>query len=391
MMECSNTNNNSNCPQSCINSRFDSMIENCCEYAERAREAGKPIIGIMCEYTPRELIMAAGGIPVCLCGGSEEKIAPAENDLPTALCPLIKSTYGYCCTQTNPFLEMSDLLVAETTCDGKKKMYELMARRKDMMVLELPQKPDAPHAMDHWLSELRRFRSFLETRYDRKIADAGIWKAIETMNLERALRRRLAEMNKQTPSVWSGLQLLAYKSIISGIDEDLEEYRRLIACGANAAGSEKQSCVRVLLTGVPTVHGAERVVEIIENAGGAVVCMENCTGIKPLLEDVSMDASDPMEALASKYMHLPCSVMTPNTRRLEILRRLADEYDAECVIELVWQGCLTYDVESYYVRQIAEEMSLPYLKLVTDYSPSDSARIALRVEALMETALRAQA
>ena len=112
--------------------RFDRMIENCCEYATGAKESGKKIVGILCEYTPRELIMAAGAVPVCLCGGSEEKIAPAEKDLPVGLCPLIKSTYGYFCTQTNPFLEMADVIVAETTCDGKKKMYELMWQRKEM-------------------------------------------------------------------------------------------------------------------------------------------------------------------------------------------------------------------------------------------------------------------
>jgi benzoyl-CoA reductase/2-hydroxyglutaryl-CoA dehydratase subunit BcrC/BadD/HgdB len=34
---------------------------------------------------------------------------------------------------------------------------------------------------------------------------------------------------------------------------------------------------------------------------------------------------------------------------------------------------------------VEEELRLPYLKITTDYSPSDSARITGRVEALMET------
>jgi benzoyl-CoA reductase/2-hydroxyglutaryl-CoA dehydratase subunit BcrC/BadD/HgdB len=32
-----------------------------------------------------------------------------------------------------------------------------------------------------------------------------------------------------------------------------------------------------------------------------------------------------------------------------------------------------------------EELRLPYLKITTDYSPSDSARISERVQALFET------
>ena len=74
---------------------FDEMIEHCHEYATAAKAAGRPVVGILCEYTPRELIMAAGGVPVCLCGGSAKTIPAAEQHLPANLCPLIKSTYGY--------------------------------------------------------------------------------------------------------------------------------------------------------------------------------------------------------------------------------------------------------------------------------------------------------
>jgi benzoyl-CoA reductase/2-hydroxyglutaryl-CoA dehydratase subunit BcrC/BadD/HgdB len=140
------------------------------------------------------------------------------------------------------------------------------------------------------------------------------------------------------------------------------------------------------MTGVPIVHGAERVIDIVENSGGLVVAMENCTGLKPLLDDVDENAADPLVALAEKYFHLPCSVMTPNDHRLEVLGKLAADYRPECVIELIWQACLTYDVESHRIRLYAEEeLGLPYLRIETDYSPSDSSRIAVRVEALFET------
>ncbi len=151
-------------------------------------------------------------------------------------------------------------------------------------------------------------------------------------------------------------------------------------------GKESEPRVRVLMTGVPMVHGAERVLDIIESNGGLVVAMENCTGLKPILEDVDASAPDPLRAMAEKYFHLPCSVMTPNNRRLDTLRQLAADYRPECVIDLVWQACLTYDVESHRVKRFAEqELGLPYLHIETDYSPSDSARIAMRVEALFET------
>ncbi|HUW99843.1 MAG TPA: double-cubane-cluster-containing anaerobic reductase, partial [Phycisphaerae bacterium] len=335
----------------------------------------------------REIILAAGAIPVCLCGGSAKTIPPSERHLPANLCPLIKSTYGYHVEKQNPFLEMADLVVAETTCDGKKKMYELLAASRPMYVLELPQKPDEPDAFDHWLGELERLKAELERRFAVRITDASLREAVRTMNRERELRRRLAELMKADAPPLTGRELLDFRSSIPVIPADMEAYQealRVLPGRVPPGGAD--SPVRVLMTGVPMAHGAERVLEIIEKAGGLVVVMENCTGLKPILEDVDEKADDPLRAIAEKYFHLPCSVMTPNDRRLDSLRRLAEDYRAQCVIELVWQACLTYDVESGRVKHLAEEeLGIPYLRIETDYSPSDSARIAVRVEALYET------
>lgn len=364
---------------------FGQMIQHCLEYATKAKQSGRPIVGILCEYAPRELIMAAGGVPICLCGGSADTIPAAEQVLPANLCPLIKSTFGYHLQRSNPFLEMADLLVGETTCDGKKKMYELMAESRPMHVLELPHSSDNAKAMEYWVEELRQFRIFLSEKFSTDVSDEKIRESIRVLNRERALRRDLAALMQSCYPPLSGRQVLDCKSSIWGMTDALHAYQRVLNSFRDKRG-KGNGRVRILLTGVPIVHGAERVLDIIEQSGGLVVVMENCTGLKPLLEDVDETAADPLRALAEKYFHLPCSVMTPNDRRLERIRRLAAEYQPQCVIELVWQACLTYDVESHRVKCFVEDqLGLPYLHIETDYSPSDSARIALRVEALVET------
>jgi benzoyl-CoA reductase/2-hydroxyglutaryl-CoA dehydratase subunit BcrC/BadD/HgdB len=380
------------------------MIDHCYDFAESARAQGRPIVGIMCEFTPREIILAAGAVPVCLCGGSAATIPAAEQLLPANLCPLIKSTFGYQVTGKNPFLNWADLVVAETTCDGKKKMFELLGESKPMYVLELPQKAEESDPLEHWVLELRKFQQFLASRFAVDITDSKLRQGIELMNRERRLRRQLADLMLAEPPPITGRQLLEFKSLISGIEADLQQYERALQMYAPAGDqtaatqhatrnmphepctTQRAPAVRVLLTGVPLVHGAERVLELIEGCGAVVVCMENCTGLKPILEDVDLDNEpDPIRAIGQKYYHLPCSVMTPNPRRFETLRGLAAKFRPQCVIELVWQACLTYDVESWKVRKLVEEeLQLPYLKITTDYSPSDSARITGRVEALLE-------
>jgi benzoyl-CoA reductase/2-hydroxyglutaryl-CoA dehydratase subunit BcrC/BadD/HgdB len=365
---------------------FGAMIDRCYDYALAAKKAGRPIVGILCEYTPREVILAAGAVPVCLCGGSAEMIPVAEEQLPNNLCPLIKSTFGYHATRSNPFLEMADLVVAETTCDGKKKMYELMSRTRPLYVLELPHKAGDADAAAHWLAEVRKLKAHLEQRFGVTISNERLRDAIALMNRERAARRKLAELMAGGNPPLTGRQLLEFKSSISGIAEDLAQYDRAAALYAGRDGGGRGAKkVRVLMTGVPMVHGAERVLDIIEDRGGLVVCMENCTGLKPIAEDVDACRGDPLEAIAEKYFHLPCSVQTVNRRRLETLTDWARHFRAQCVIELVWHACLTYDVESALVQEFCRSQHLPYLKIDTDYSPADSARIATRVEALIET------
>jgi len=137
------------------------------------------------------------------------------------------------------------------------------------------------------------------------------------------------------------------------------------------------------MTGVPMPHGAEKVLDIIEAAGATVVAQENCTGLKPLLEDVAEDG-DPLEAIARKYFRLPCSCMTPNAGRLDFVDRLIEEFAPQGIVDLVWQSCLTYDVEAEVLkRHLEARHGLPYLKIVTDYSPSDVQQIRLRVEAFL--------
>lgn len=363
------------------------MIPHCLDYAREEHAKGRPIVGILCEFTPRELIFAAGAVSVCLCGGSAETIPAAEEDLPVSLCPLIKSTYGYHAQKSNPFLEMADLVIAEDTCDGKKKMYELMGASRSMYVLELPKRQGDDNGRAYWESEVRGLMRFLEERFNVTITQERLRCAVELMNRERRLRRRLAALMQSDSPPITGRQLLSLKSSISGIPKDLEQYEAALRDLTGKQGPVKRAQqVRVLMTGVPVVHGTERVVDIIEQSGGLVVCHETCVGVKPILEDIDPDAPDLVAALAGKYFHLPCSVMTRNDARLESLRQLAREYRAECIIDLVWQGCLTYDVESVLVKRFTEEdLGLPYLRIQTDYSPSDSARITVRVQALFET------
>jgi benzoyl-CoA reductase/2-hydroxyglutaryl-CoA dehydratase subunit BcrC/BadD/HgdB len=322
--------------------------------------------------------------------------------LPANLCPLIKSTFGYHMDKSNPFLELADVIVAETTCDGKTKMFEIMGKTRETVTLSLPARMDDQAGFEYWLGEVRHFKQWLEKRFSKEITDEALRSAIQEMNLERQMRRSLAELMKLPNPPLTGRQLMNYRTIIAGMPEAMQQYQSAlsyycqkinaaanqVACGQRMITTERQKNQkpRVLLTGVPVLHGVEWIIELIENSGATVVCMENCTGLKPIIEDVDANHPDPVWAIARKYHHLPCSVRSNNHARLDLLQNLAKDYQVDCVIDLIWRTCLTYDVESIAVGQFVEDkLNLPCLRIETDYSQNDSARIAVRLGALFES------
>ena len=133
------------------------------------QDTGTKVAGVYCLLAPVELIRAAGAIPVSLCGKKEKPIADAERVLPSNLCPLIKSSYGYAITGTCPYFSASDFLIAETTCDGKKKMYEFLGRIKPLHLMHLPYSSDEPQALHFWYQEVLRLGSFIEKFTGHKI------------------------------------------------------------------------------------------------------------------------------------------------------------------------------------------------------------------------------
>jgi benzoyl-CoA reductase/2-hydroxyglutaryl-CoA dehydratase subunit BcrC/BadD/HgdB len=352
------------------------------------KRAGKGVVGIYCEFSPRDLILAAGALPVCLCGSSRRTIPAAETVLPANLCPLIKSSFGYIITNRCPFFMVSDLVVAETTCDGKKKMYELIADRKPQHILELTQKVNEQEAFSHWMKEVERLKDRLEEHFDTEITEGKLRSAITEMNRERTLLRNALLLGRNVPSIVTGLELASLRYRISGLPEHLGMLERFVseieARGKSSGAVCSPDAPRVLLTGCPMAHGSLKVIEVIEESGGIVVVQETCSGWKPL-DTLVDEEGDPLEAIARKHFSIPCSCMTPNSGRLELMDRLVREFSVDVVIDLVWHACHTYSVESWLVeKHVKEELGLPFLKIETDYSDSDRERLSVRIQTLLE-------
>lgn len=354
------------------------------------KENGGKVAGTFCTYTPVEVLDAAGISPVSLCGMSDETIPAAEAHLPKNLCPLIKSSYGFAVSDKCPYTYFADLIVGETTCDGKKKMYELLGQTKETYILNLPQS-QKNDALAAWTAEVRRFIAYLEKTFDVTITDEALRTASRVRNEERNARLALMQLQKQSPAPVLGSQI--YKALdgagfLFNRQEAIDSIKAITAdILANYAAGQRPvtaEAKRILITGCPIGGVLDKTVGAIEEKGGVVVCFENCTGMKACIENIDTEAEDIVAAIAARYLNIGCSVMTPDQNRMKLLQNLVAEYNIDGVVELDLQACTPYCVEAHTVRKLMEAQGVPYLAVETDYSKSDAGQLSTRLEAFLE-------
>jgi benzoyl-CoA reductase/2-hydroxyglutaryl-CoA dehydratase subunit BcrC/BadD/HgdB len=364
-------------------------------YGNRVRELeqykrdGKKIIGTFCNFVPEELIIAAGAIPIRLVCGSQEPILPAEEVLPRNFCPLIKSSYGFTLTGF-PHFDLADVIIVPTTCDGKKKLSEMLSEVKPTWVLEVPHTTETPQARELWLKELQLLKKQLESLTGNKITGKKLKAAVELLNKKRAATRRLYNIRKsQNPKIW-GRDALMVTNL--GIYDDPKRWTERVnkLCDELEARTYTPCPVdspRIMLTGSPIVMPTWKIPVLIEESGGIIVVDDICTGSKGLWDPVEVSyftMIDMMIGLADKYLMNTCPCFTPNSARVDRIISLAKDYSVDGALYHVLQACHLYGMEQLRVEKALGELKIPVLNIETDYSQEDVEQIRTRIEAFIE-------
>jgi benzoyl-CoA reductase/2-hydroxyglutaryl-CoA dehydratase subunit BcrC/BadD/HgdB len=354
---------------------------------------GNKIVGVFCLYAPEELIYAAGSVMVGLCGGAQFPIADAETVLPSNLCPLIKSSFGFKIGRICPYFQLADMLVGETTCDGKKKMYELLSEEAPMHVIEIPHNPNTPHGRTLWLKEIELFKERLEELTGNKITPDKLKQAIKLINDRRTALKRLSDLRKAVPSPISGIDALLVNQVSSNdnlarstekIHELCDELDERVK---NSVGATDKDAIRLLVTGSPMSLPNLKLHSIAESLGASVVVEESCSGTRYFNRFVipkSDSMVDLLAALVDRYSAIDCACITPNPTRLQSISDLSIAFKVEGVINYTLQYCHAFNVEGVKIANLLKKQNRPLLNVESDYSREDTAQIRTRLEAFLE-------
>lgn len=361
------------------------------ELMEEKRKGNK-VIGTFCVYVPEELILAVGGTYVGLCAGAEIGIAEAEKVLPRNTCALIKSFMGFKLAGLCPYIQASDLVVGETTCDGKKKAYEILNDYKETYVMEIPHmKTERDRTL--WKGEVLQFKEKLEEITGRKVTEENLRKGIDIVNGKRKALQRLSGLRRSNPSPISGLDALLVNQI-SFYDDPIRFTNNInILCDEledrvkKGVGVVKRGAPRVLIAGSPMVAPNWKLPYIVETSSAVIVAEESCVGernTRDLVEETGGTLDEMIDAIVDRYMKIDCACFTPNEDRIEHITKLAKDFQVDGVIHYNIQFCTPYSVEAYKVEKALHEKRIPCLKIETDYGMEDMGQLKTRIEAFLE-------
>lgn len=356
-----------------------------------AQLSGRKVVGTFCVYVPEEIILAVDGVCIGLCAGAEVGTDEAEKFIPRNTCALIKAFMGFKLAGLCPYVQLTDLIVGETTCDGKKKAYEIFHNLTGKVyVMEIPNMKNE-ESKKLWHSEVVRFKDTMEAITGKIITLENLKRGASLVNAKRRALQRLSGLRSADPPPISGLDALLvnqvsfyddpvrFTQMTNRLCDELEERVK------KGTGVASKGASRVLISGSPMAIPNWKLHFIIEGGGAVVVGEESCVGernFRDLLDENFASVDEALEKMASRYLEIDCACFTPNDERLENIKSMIEKLHAHGVIHYALLFCTPYMMEAYKVEKAIG--AIPFLRLETDYSMEDVGQLKTRIEAFLE-------
>lgn len=342
-------------------------------------ESSSQTVLYTCSYVPEEIILAAGFRPRRFLpqGDAEDTHVDANT------CGYVRSLLG--AAVEGSASEAAAIIIANS-CDAMRKLYDLWSgyvATPPAFFLDVPKKTDA-EAVAFFASELRRLAESMERELPgTTISDEDLREAIGTCNEVRSLMGEVFRAQRGLVKGARGTEVL--ELCLAGAGQPKTEFsgeiRRFLAGLGEAAGDGKGP--RILLAG--GITNRPDLVAEIESAGGAVVALDDCIGFRHYAGLVEEGADDALLALASRYLEKPpCARMQGFERRLQHLKRTAEDARADGVIYHSLKFCDTFLYDVPMMTRRFGELGTPFLWLEGDYPCADLGQLKTRIGAFLE-------
>lgn len=258
--------------------------------------------GYLPVYAPREVIRAAGMLPVGIHGGGERlEIIKGDAFYQSYICHLPRSVVELA---QSGRLSMLSAVLFPSTCDVIRNLsgvWQLLSPDVYVRYLDLPQIPDPEIAGSFWAEELRKVLADLGAISGRPATDETLREAFETENAIRRGIRELYALRREEP--WKVPTEELYVLIRAGEVAPAEEFLPRLTAYLAAAREEParvRDKSRVVVTGAFCEPPPLGLIKTIERSGCFIVDDDFVLGGR-LLPEVPL-AGDPIRNLADAFV-----------------------------------------------------------------------------------------
>jgi benzoyl-CoA reductase/2-hydroxyglutaryl-CoA dehydratase subunit BcrC/BadD/HgdB len=317
------------------------------------------------DVTPFDFEIATNLLPTMDPDGSVQIMSRAEEEgYSTDICSYHRIAVG---CQLLGYMPRADLLLSSSYfCDGKSRTNELLAHYhgKEAISLDIPNRIDN-ESVSYVVDQLKFIAGKIAEVSGHKLDPKRLRESIRASNRARKSYSNLAEMQKQRPSPWSGIQavnmsifgnLMAGKEIQAHLYGDLVEECR----GKLASGKVPPEKFRVIWLAwfpvQPTVIN-----EILRKNGVSIVMGE----LERLYWD-EIDEDRPWEGLAMKSLKNPH--VGPVEQRMAGILGMVDEYSVDGVIHFSTDACRHSCAGTHLIGDALRKRNIPYMVLEGDMS-----------------------
>ncbi len=272
--------------------------------AWKEAEPGRKAIGYMPFYVPREIIHAAGMLPVGILGGGDQlEVIHGDAYYQSYICRIPRSTIELGVTGR---LDVIDGMLFPSICDVIRNlsgMWKLMFKDKYVRYFDVPQNFEDDVGGVFYLEELRNLRADFEELSGRPITDEALRTSIAVYNENRVLLRGLYDLRIREPWKASAtdIYLILRAAMVRPVEEHSALVRDFLAAAADEERPMRDNC-RIVLCGTFCEQPPLGLIRSIELAGCYIVDDDFMLVTRWLLDDVP-EEGDPLENLSDAYLH----------------------------------------------------------------------------------------
>lgn len=270
----------------------------------KAAEEGRKAIGYLPVYVPREIIHAAGMLPVGILGGGDQlEVIHGDAYYQSYICRIPRSTIELGVTGR---LDCLDGVLFPSICDVIRNlsgMWKLLFKDKYVRYFDVPQTYTDEIGGNYYVKELEELKVGLEKLGGKKITDEAINASIALYNENRRVINDVYELRAKTP--WkiptSEVYLLLRAGMILPVDEHTQMVRDYLVAAVAEERPMRDNC-RVVMSGMFCEQPPIGLIRSVEMAGCYIVDDDFMLVTRWLLEDVPTDGN-PLQNLADAFLH----------------------------------------------------------------------------------------